>query len=301
VNPESRHIGTTRSNGVLVAVSAPSGGLVSGQSAAMMLDGWTYEQMTLRSQVALIVNWPNPANQNQYEGSIRELRGYFEEARAYRTRVQGAQEAVPVDARLAAMIPVLEGDVPVMVNANELRQLQDAMTWAEEEGVRLILLGGADAGYVAEHLAQKQIPVLLTSVIGAPGRSWEAYDASYSLPARLHEAGVVFGITGGSSAPYANRLPYEAGSAIAYGLPEDEAVRSVTLNPARILGIDDRVGSLEVGKDATLLITTGNPLEYLARIEQAYVQGRAIDMMDAHLEFYEKYAEKGRQMQSVEW
>ncbi len=296
INPESRHIGTTRSNGVLVTLTSPSGGLVSGLSAAVMLDGWTYEQMTLRSGVGLIVNWPNLNNQNTYEEGIRELRGYFAEARAYRTRVQGATSAFPRDAKLEAMIPVLEGDIPVVVNANDLRQLQDAITWSEEEGVRLILLGGADAGYVADQLARKQIPVLLTSVISAPGRDWEGYDDAYSLPARLHEAGVRFGITGGSSAPYANRLPYEAGSAIAYGLPEMEAIRSVTLYPAQFFGLDDRLGSLEVGKDATFLVTSGNPLDYLTRIDQGWIEGRRIDMADQHWQFYERYSEKGRQM-----
>jgi imidazolonepropionase-like amidohydrolase len=140
------------------------------------------------------------------------------------------------------------------------------------------------------------VPVLLTSVLDSPARDWEPYDGAYGLPARLHAAGVPFAITGGASAAYANRLPYEAGAAVAYGLPVDEAVRAVTLYPARFLGIDDRVGSLEVGKDATLLITTGNPLEYSTLVEQAYIAGRRIDMRDAHRQFFEKYGEKIRQM-----
>jgi imidazolonepropionase-like amidohydrolase len=129
-----------------------------------------------------------------------------------------------------------------------------------------------------------------------PNRDWEPIDGNYALPAKLHERGVRFAITGGSSAPYTHRLPWEAGVAVAYGLPADEALRAVTIYPATFLGIDDRVGSLETGKDATLLITTGNPLDFMANIEQAYVQGREIDMMDAFKELFEKYSEKLRQI-----
>jgi imidazolonepropionase-like amidohydrolase len=187
----------------------------------------------------------------------------------------------------------------VIINASELRQIQDAVSWAEAERLRMVLLGGRDAAYVAPLLARRQIPVLITSVLTSPGRAWEAYDNAYSLPAALHAAGVRFGITGGASAAYAYRLPYEAGAAIAFGLPADEALRAVTLNPAEFLGFSHRVGSLEVGKDATLLITTGSPLEYSTIVEQAFIEGRRIDMADAQRRFFEKYSEKVRQMRPV--
>jgi imidazolonepropionase-like amidohydrolase len=313
VNAESRHIGTTRSNGVLVAATTPGtgfgfggqigGGLISGTSAALMLDGWTWEQMTIRAPLAMNVTWPNPNNEDNYDELIREIREAFASARAYHAARRAASEGTgpvhPVDSRWEAMIPALTGAIPVVVSANEIRQLQDALEWAEEEGIRLVLRGGADAGYVADHLARKQVPVLLTSVMSAPNRSWEPYDGAYALPARLYEAGVPFAITGGSSAPYANRLPYEAGSAVAFGLPVDEAVKSVTLYPAQFLGIDDRVGSLEPGKDATLIITTGNPLDYPTTVERAFIQGRDIDLMDAHRMFFEKYMEKVRQVREA--
>lgn len=294
-NPESRHIGVARSNGVLVAISTPGGGVISGLSAAMMLDGWTWEQMTLRPELGLVVNWPSPFQQDQYDESVRELRDFFADARAYRTARQAAPERHGTDPRLDAMIPVIEGRTPLVVNANELRQIQDAVTWAEEEGLGIVLLGGADAGYVADLLARHAVPVVLTTILDSPNRAWEPYDGMYSLPARLHRAGVDFAIAGSSSAPYANRLPYEAGAAIAYGLPPEAALRAVTLNPARFFGFDDRVGSLEVGKDATLLVTTGDPLEYATLVEQAYIQGRPIDMNDAHRQFFDKYSEKLRQ------
>ena len=196
------------------------------------------------------------------------------------------------------MIPVLDGRVPVVEAADDIRQIQDAVRWAEEAGVEIVVRGARDAGYIAEHLASKQIPVVLTEVIAGPERDWEPYDAAYSLPARLHAAGVKFAIAGSSSAPYENRLPYEAGAAIAYGLPEEEALRSVTLNAAEFLGIADRVGSLEVGKDATLLITTGSPLEYSSTVERAFIQGRDIDLQDIHRQFFAKYMEKIEQMRA---
>jgi len=291
-NPESRHIGVARSNGVLVAVSSPQGGLIAGTSSAMALDGWTWEGMTLRPETGLIVHWPSPFQERQYDSSTRDLRDFFATARAYRAARAADPARHGVDARLEAMVPVLDGGVPVTVHASELRQIQDAVAWAEEEGVRLVILGGHDAGYVADLLAHRRIPVIVTTVLDAPNRAWEPYDTRYSLPARLHAAGVPFAIAGAGSAPYANRLPYEAGAATAFGLPADEALRAVTLSPARILGLDGRVGSIEVGKDATLLITTGDPLEYATAIEQAYVQGRRIDMRDAHRQFFEKYMQR---------
>lgn len=317
VNPESRHIGTARSNGVLVTITTPGGGVVSGLSAALMLDGWTWESMTIESGAALNINWPDPnprprgfggmffggggggnANQPSYAERVRSLRDMFGAARAYR---DARASSVPhdTDLRWEAMVPVVNGDVPVVVSANSVQQMQDAIAFGEAEGLKIVIRGGADALLIADHLAARQIPVLLTSTIEQPGREWEGYDKNYSLPAQLHAKGVRIAITGGSSAPYTHRLPWEAGAAVAYGLPEAEALRAVTINPAQFLGIDDRVGSLETGKHATLLITTGSPLNYTANIEQAYVQGRAIDMNDAFRQLYEKYAEKLRQAQGL--
>jgi len=294
-HPESRHIGIARSAGVLTSVTSPGGGIISGQSSAMKMDGWAWDEMTLKSGTGLIVNWPNPGSDN-YEDNLRRVKDAFADAKAYRTAREamnaGEAQRHDLDTRWEAMIPVLNGDVPVVVNASEVRQIQDAITWSEEEGVRLIILGGADSHLVTEHLKTKQIPVIITSVLTSSNRDWESYDARYSLPSKLHEAGVQFAIAGGSSAPYAHRLPYEAGAAAAFGLDADIALRALTTYPATILGLDDRIGTLEVGKDATLLITTGNPIEYSTQIDQVYVEGRESDMMDMHRQLYQKYREK---------
>jgi imidazolonepropionase-like amidohydrolase len=310
-NPESRHIGTSRTNGVLVTLTTPEGGLIPGLSSAMNLDGWTWEQMTLESAAALNVNWPDAGGgsgddfdddgdeeEPDYEEEIRRIREYFAQARAYRD-VKAAGGTVPSDSRFDAMIPALDGDIPVVVSADDVRQILDAVRWAEEEGLRIVIRGGGDAIHVADRLAERQIPVILTTTMDAPARDWEPYDHTYARAAQLHAKGVKIAISGGSGAAYTNRLPYEAGVAVAFGLPEEEAIKAVTLNPAEFMGIADRVGSLEAGKQATLLITTGSPLDYLANIEQAYIEGREIDMRDIHRFFFEKYMEKLRQMRRV--
>jgi len=299
-NPESRHIGVARSAGVLTSITTPGGGLISGQSAAMKMDGWSWDEMTLKSGTGLIVNWPGTGD--DYEENIQVLRDTFADARSYKKAKEamdsGEASRHDLDSRWEAMIPVFEGDTPVVVNANEVRQIQDAITWAEEEDVRLIILGGSDAHLIGEHLSNKNIPVILTNVLTSPNRNWEGYDSRYALPAKLFQAGVQFAIAGAPDAANVNRLPFEAGAAAAYGLSEDAALRSLTISPAAILGIDDRVGSLEEGKDATLMITNGNPLEYETQIEQVYIQGRKSDMMDMHKQLYEKYREKVNQAAS---
>jgi imidazolonepropionase-like amidohydrolase len=320
VNAESRHIGTTRSAGVLVSFSTPGGGLVSGMSSAMSLEGWTWEEMSMKGAAALNVNWPDP-NARQggrfggggpggpggggprvapktYAEQVQTLKDYFAEARAYRDAVKAGQQ-VRTDARYAAMIPALNGEIPVIVAADGMAQINDAITWGKEEGLKLVIRGGADAIHVASRLKAENVPVILTSTMAAPERQYEGYDGAYSMPARLHAAGVKFAISGGAGGLYSNRLPYEAGVAVAFGLPEEEALKAVTINAAEMMGVSDKVGSLDVGKEATLLITTGTPLDMTSNIEQAYIQGREINMMDIHKFFFEKYMQKIKQQMTI--
>jgi len=306
VNAESRHIGTSRSAGVLVAFSTPGGGLVSGMSSALSLEGWSWEEMSMESAAALNVNWPNPnprrfrgfggfgglqADPPTYEEQVQSLKSFFGEARAYRDAVAAGEE-VRTDSRYAAMMPVFNREIPVVVAADGAAQINDAVTWALEEDIRIVIRGGQDAIHVADRLVANDIPVILTSTMAAPGRQYEGYDGAYTMPARLYEAGVRFAISGGSGSLYTNRLPWEAGVAVAFGLPEEEALKAVTINAAEFMGVSDRVGSLEPGKQATFLITTGTPLDMTNDIEQSYIQGREIDMMDIQKFFFEKYMTK---------
>jgi len=315
VNAESRHIGTTRSAGVLVAFSTPGGGVISGLSSAMSLEGWTWEEMSMEGAAALNVNWPDPNAQPRrffggpggpggaarpapktYAEQVQELKDFFAEARAYRDALAAGQQP-RTNSKYAAMIPALNREIPVVVAAEGVAQINDALTWGKEEGVRLVIRGGRDAIHVADRLRAENVPVILTSTMAAPDRQHEGYDGAYSTPARLHAAGVKFAIAGGAGALYSNRLPWEAGVAVAFGLPEEVALRAVTINAAEMLGVADRVGSLEVGKQATFLITTGTPLDMTSNIEQAYIQGREIDMNDIQKHFFRKYMEKIRQQQ----
>ena len=314
VNAESRHIGTTRSAGVLVTLTTPGGGLISGMSSAMSLEGWDWEEMSMESAAALNVNWPNPRGGRggrgrgfgpgpqepppTYAEQVQQLKDFFAEARAYRDATAAGEE-VRTDSRYTAMIPALDGEIPVVVSADGAAQINDAITWAQEEGVRLVIRGGGDAIHVADRLVANDIPVILTSTMAAPSRDYEGYDGAYTMPARLYEAGVRFAISGGSGALYTNRLPWEAGVAVAFGLPEEEALKAVTIHAAEFMGISDRVGSLEPGKQATLLITTGTPLDMTSDIEQSYIQGREIDMLDIQKFCFQKYMEKVRQNRRV--
>ena len=317
VNAESRHIGTTRSAGVLVAFSTPEGGVISGLSSALSLEGWTWEEMSMKGAAALNVRWPDPnARPRRFGGGgppgpggrggppqpapktyaeqVEEIRNWFGEARAYRDAVKAGQ-AGRTDPRYAAMIPALDGAIPVVVAAEGAAQINDAITWAKAEGVKLVIRGGRDALVVADRLKAENVPVILTSTMAAPDRQYEGYDGAYATPAKLHAAGVKFAIAGGSGGLYSYRLPWEAGVAVAFGLPEEEALKAVTINAAEFMGIADKVGSLEVGKEGTLLITSGTPLDMTSTIIQTYIQGRETNMMDIHKFFFQKYLEKIKQ------
>jgi imidazolonepropionase-like amidohydrolase len=155
-------------------------------------------------------------------------------------------------------------------------------------------VGGRDIGLVAEQLAQKEIPVMLSDLLGGPAHAWEGYDEGYKAPLRLHEAGVPFCIAGDSGAANSYRLAHHAAAAVAFGLPPEHGLKAITRDAARILGIDDVLGSLEPGKDATLIISDGHPLELWARPERVFIRGRSISMTDKHQRLYEHYLEKHR-------
>ncbi|MCA9065156.1 MAG: hypothetical protein KDA96_18935, partial [Planctomycetaceae bacterium] len=264
VNPDSELIPVTRANGVLIALSAPSGGLISGQASVMQLDGWTYEQMTLKAAAAMVVNWPimTPASmrgagpdadqQNQTRNSqLTRIRELFEEARAWRIARKAnptgsAADGQAYDIRLDSMGPVLDRTIPLLVVADRADQIQSAVAFAAEQNVRLVIFGGADAAECAELLKQYDVPVIVEAVHKTPLRRHEDYDAAYTLPSRLRAAGIRFCISGSGRSESWNcrNLPYHAATAVAYGLPYEDAVRAVTIFPAQILGIEDRVGSL---------------------------------------------------------
>lgn len=304
VNPDSELIPVTRANGILLALTKPSGGLISGQAAVLQLDGWTFEDLTLKRGAAMVVNWPSVPKQLEKDQSARSsdsverLRKLLEEARAYAAARKQTQDSQPTDLRLEALQPVLSRKVPLLVHADSLAVIQSAVSFAVEHKLRLIIHGGYDSPLCAELLKKHDVPVIIAAAYRLPRRRSDDFDSGYSLARRLHEAGVRFCISGGSASRTWNsrNLPYHAGVSVAYGLPHDVALRSITLSPAEILGVAKRVGSLEPGKDATLFVTTGDPLETPSNVTAAWIQGRSVDLTSRHLQLYRKYQKKYSQL-----
>lgn len=307
VNPDSELIPTTRSNGILLALTAPTGGLLSGRSAVIQMDGWTWETMTLRADVGLHVQWPNMVPASESSGSaeggdraLSELNRAFEQAAAYRQARRATGSNQPRDTRWESMLGVLDGEIPLIVHADEMQQIQAAVAFAARQKTKLIIYGGYDAPRCAALLKEHSVPVIVGGVYRLPMRRSDGYDAAYSVPARLHKAGIPFCISSGGrfGASNVRNLPYHAATAVAYGLPADEALKSITVTPAQILGVETRVGTLEPGKDATLFVADGDPLETPTHVEAAFVQGRPVELNDRHKRLWKKYTEKLRREQT---
>jgi imidazolonepropionase-like amidohydrolase len=230
------------------------------------------------------------------EKSIEELTAAFRDARSYLAAKSGSSDGrnQSTDSRWEAMIPVLERKVPVLVWATEIQQIQAAVAWAERENLKIIIGGGYDAWRVADLLKSRDIPVLAGAIQRLPSRRFEPYDEPFVLPKKLHDAGIRFAIISRDEAAHERGLPYHAAMAAAYGLPKDEALKAVTFYPSEIFGVADRVGSLESGKDATLIVTTGDPLEIMTQVEMEFIQGRKIDLTNRQTMLNDKYREKYR-------
>ncbi len=308
VNPESEIIPVTRNNGVLLALAAPNGGVICGTSALLQLDGWTWEDLTVKAPIAMHLSWPRmravtawwsqEPEEKQLERRDQQLqvvRQAFDDARAY-MMAKAAGAAPDPDFRWEAMIPVLEGKLPVAIQADELQQIQAAAAFGESEKVKVIIVGGYDAPLCAELLKRDSIPVIIGGILRTPQRVDDPFDAAFTLPERLRQAGIPFCISGGGDASNVRNLPYHAAKAASYGLPLAEALKSITIYPARVLGVADRVGSLAVGKDATLFVADGDILDIPTHVEQAFIQGRKIDLTDKQKVLWEKYKEKYHRM-----
>lgn len=305
VHPASEHIPVARANGVTHAVAAPnarSGG-IGGQGSVIHLDGWTVEEMLIAPSVGMMVDWPGLGGgfrfrrasrdrpfreiKQEYDQRVDSLRTWLAAARQYQHAV-AAGETVERDLRLEALGPVLDGTLPLLVTANDEREIRDAVSFAETEQVRVAILGGREAWKAAEMLAEKDVPVILGASQQLPSSENEPYDEQYAQPGKLHQAGVRFAIAT-FDASDSRTLPYEAGTAVPYGLPEEEALRAITAYPAEILGLGDQLGTIEEGKIANLIVTDGNPLEIQTQVLHVLIAGRDVSLKNRHLELYEKY------------
>ncbi|MCP4203377.1 MAG: amidohydrolase family protein [bacterium] len=313
-NADSELLPVAMSGGILTAHVVPTGGIFRGTSAAVRLEGWNWEDMTMSSSVGMHVEYPDlrppapsfrvpkPPSEDEVkkkkEETLKTINDTLKDARAYAKAVAAAAEgsapAPTHDAKLAALGPMLAGEMPLFLYADERTQIESALDWADEQELsNIVLVTGPDAVYLADRLAESDVRVLLNGVHKLPERDWEPYDTPFTAAKRLHDAGVEFCIGdggGGFRAPHVRNLPFHAAMAAAFGLPKEVALRSVTLSAAEFLGIQDRVGSLEVGKDATFIATSGDPLEVKTRILRAWIAGDEIDFsLDRQKRLYRKY------------
>jgi imidazolonepropionase-like amidohydrolase len=317
VHPASEIIPVTRANGVTHALATPrtdGDGVIGGQAAVINLDGWTVEEMALDPSVAMVITWPQIRTRRfdfstfsvvespygeakeKAEEAQNELREWIDAARHYRQAVDGESERLATDQKLAALSRCLDGEMPVIIRADAKRDIEAAVKFAEQEGISMILAGGREAWEVKELLAEKNVPVILGSTLSLPREEDLPYDMPFRNPGELVEAGVSIAFASGAgggfgpSGPHGSRtVPYEAAAAVAYGLPEEEALRAVTLNAAEMLGVGDRLGSIEPGKVGNLIVTDGNPLEIRTRIEHVVIAGREVSTENRHKALYDQY------------
>jgi imidazolonepropionase-like amidohydrolase len=320
---DSEHLPVTRANGILSTFVQPSGGVISGQGCMIDLRGWVPRELVVADGVALNVTIPtfiprNPEGRRFGQGRpgagpgaggaaadpnerrkerLDHIKEFFRKSLAYDIVVKAARqhgETPPEpDPRLAAMVPYARGDRPVILHAENQVEILDAIEMARELKLKAVISGAAEAWKVIEALEKAKVPVLLSGSLHLPRREFDPYDSIYSSAAKLHAAGVPFAIrsqSGGSSEGTALRnLPYEAATAVAFGLPEDAAVQAVTIAPARILGVADQIGSIEAGKRANLVITAGHLLQPTTSVLALFVDGEPIRPESRHTQLYAKY------------
>jgi len=305
INPASVHIPITRSNGIALALVAPRGGLISGQSSLIRLEGWSWEEMVTKTPAGMHIAFPQEVPRRSPTGEedkekvskdIQELKDYFTKARRYMERKEGVAKdpslpASPTNLKFEAMIPVLKGEVPVVVSVSNAEAIKEALKFVEEMKLKAIFHGMTEGWKVVDELKKANIPVVLSSVYATP-REWkDGYEASYRNAGILYKAGVKVVFSTGD-ATMAKNLPYHAAKAVAFGLPKDEALKGITIYPAQIFGVDKDYGSIETGKVANLIVTDGDPLEITTHVRHMLINGKPIDLSNKHSKLYEKHRKK---------
>lgn len=303
-NVESKVISTVRTNGVLIAQATPRGGDISGTSSVMMLNGWNWEDATVLKDDGVHVNWPSslegggwwaepePKKRNEkYEEQKRELSAFFDLAKAYANSDRSKK-----DLRLEAMIDCFKGKKRVYIHADELQQLLDVIDFTQKYDLAFpVIVGGYDSHLIGRRLKDAKIPVMVGRTHSLPQNEDDPIDLPFRLPALLQEQGIPFCLqnTGDMEAMNTRNLPFQAGTAMAYGLTEEQAVRSISLSAAEILGIDKEYGSVEIGKSATLFVSEGNALDMRTNnLTHALVRGKFISLDNFQKGLYELYQEK---------
>jgi imidazolonepropionase-like amidohydrolase len=317
VFPSSTHIPVTRAAGITEVLAVPASGgfdsggassLVGGQASAFYLAGWTMDDMAIRRNAAMVIDWPQIETQSfdfstftrkekpytdakkEYDKQVEQLADWFEQARHYAQALDKAGSgSFERDVKLEAMAPVVRGDMPVLVFADRARNIRDAVEFCDKQKVHMILAGGEEAGEVKDLLRSKAVPVILRPTLGEPAEEDDAYDRLMTQPAELQEAGVKFAF-GSFDNSFARRLGQQAANAVAHGLPYEEGLKAVTLYPAQIFGLDGQLGTIENGKVASLIVTTGDPLEVTTEVKYLFIKGQLTSTDNRQKDLYQKFA-----------
>ena len=303
-NPDSEIIPTVRSNGITTALIVPGGSLLRGRSSLIHLDGWTKEDAMAKENAALHLSWPRVSiitawwmdksaedQKKENEENRKNLESTFEQAKSYYI-ARKADPNLPVDSRWEAMMSVFDKTLPVFIHCGDLRQIEQAIDFSKKYDLKVVIVGGEETYKAVDLLKMNNIPVIVERTQQMPMRSDDPYDRAYALPKLLQDAGVKYCISQSSSWSTRN-LPFQGGQAVAYGLNKEEALRAMTLSTAEILGMDKKLGSLEEGKSATLVISEGDIMDQLTnQVTYMYIDGRKVDLDNKHKELYRKYREK---------
>lgn len=314
INPYSSHVNVTRVNGITSVMSYPTGGVIAGQSAVVNLWGSTQAEMAVVPSYGLVINFPRIATANfdfvagrqtlefgeavkRRDQRLEDLKKLFRDAENY-GKVQDAYAKdktlpyAPHDVKMEAMLPFARGERPVIFIAERERDIRAAVRFADDVKVKAVILGGQDAAKAADVLKQKNIPVIFTNIYNLPVQEDDNYDYLFEAPSKLQQAGVRFCISTGNDGAEVRDLPYHAGLASAFGLPKEEALKAVTLYPAQILGVSDKLGSLEVGKTANVVVTDGDLLEPRTNVKYLFINGRLIPLTSRHTELFDSFKDR---------
>jgi imidazolonepropionase-like amidohydrolase len=307
INPHSVHFGTGRVTGTTTALVAPAGGTFAGISALVKMDGWTVPEMTLKEVATSFINFPMTprpvgegvavqaeAKEDVTSKLVEKIRDYLKEARRYLELKKLAAgdpgvRAPEYNAKYEALGPVLDGTLPVIISVEKAKDIELAIRFVQEEKLKAIFRGCAQGFKVADKIKQSGIPVIIDSLYTGPSEPEDGYDAPYRNVVELAKAGVLLSFSSGDSPAQGKDLPYHAAKAVAFGLPYEEALKALTINPARIFGVEDRLGSIEAGKDGDLIIASGDPLDMKTEVKQLVINGRVIDMSNWWETLYQKF------------
>ena len=311
INPHSSHVNVTRVNGITTVLSMPVGGTIAGQATVINLWGSTQGEMAVVPAYGLLVNFPRVTTfagfgQQQLEFSqavtqrdrrLDDLKKAFKDAENY-ARVKDAyakDKNLPypsINLKMDAMIPFIRGERPVIFRAERERDIRAIVRFVEEMKIKGVIVGGQEAWKAADLLVKNNIPVIYTNIYNLPVRDDDEYDYLFEAPSKLQKAGVKFAISTGNDGAEVRDLPYHAGIASAFGLSKEDALKSVTLYPAQILGISDKLGSIEQGKTANIVVTDGDLLEPRTNIRYLFINGRMLPLTSRHTELYEQFKDR---------